>query len=334
MTNTTTETRRPFLNRNVGCVINANGGKKPYALMMGAYLTKDAEYLVGAGDKKNQLRMNIAINVNPFSLLGEDVAAAHADDLYTSEASPFMQLVAFGNLADQYKGLTKGAKIFFAGPLSLRAFKRKDGNDGFSVQAIANELIAADCNAGKGDNPKTSVYCMTNLWKDKSGKENTQKLCLLTGTVKSSKELTTTANGNVVRNFNLELGLSATRAEALCNGTYSKDATYFEGRYVNLGRWGEGAKHLDKVLVPGNVIAVLSTLVAREGDDGSKYINGTALDIAVLKWAQNTSGSAPATTSAPASAPAPAPMPAPEYNAPEGGGFAIMDEGDEDDLPF
>lgn len=334
MTNTTTT--RPFLNRNTGISINANGGRKPYALMMGAFLTKDAEYVIGEGDKKNQIRCNIAINSNPFALLGEDVAAEHAGDPYTSEESPFMQLIAFGELADQYKGLKKGAKIFFAGPLSLRAFTRRDGNEGFAVQVIANELIAADCRAGKGDNPKDSIYCMTNFWKDKSGKENMQKLCLLTGTVKSSKELTATANGNVVRNFNVELGLSATRAEALCNGTYNKDATYFEGRYVNLGRWGEAAKHLDKVLVPGNVVAVLATLVAREGDDGSKFINGTALDIAVLKWAQDSSGSAPAATSTPASAPTPAPMPAPEtYNAPEGDGwYAVLDEDDEDGLPF
>lgn len=45
-TNTTQETRRPFLNRNVGYVAGLNGGKQAYALLMGAYLTTDWNVII------------------------------------------------------------------------------------------------------------------------------------------------------------------------------------------------------------------------------------------------------------------------------------------------
>jgi len=341
MTNTT-ETRRPFLNRNTGLCVTPNGAKKTYALMMGAYLTKDADYRRGENGKKNQLRCNIAINVNPWSLLGEEVEKAHVGDPYTSADKPFMQLVAFGDLADRYVGLKKGAKIFFAGPISVQTFKRTNGEEGAAVQVIANELIVASSKAGAGDGPKDGVYCMTNVYADKTtGQEKTQKLCLITGTVRSSKELNVTPTGREVRNFTIEVGMSATKAEALCNGTFSETISYPESRYVNLGRWGEAAKHLDKVLIPGNVVAVLASLNVREGDDGARYVNGTARDISVLRWAQSAQATAQApaqaTTQAPAQASAPAPTQAmdSDSNFAPGGEFAYADlDDDDDDVPF
>ena len=335
MTNTT-ETRRPFLNRNVGFVAGLNGGKQAYALLMGAYLTTDADFRTGADGKKDLLRCNIAINVNPWSLLGKEVEEAHADDPHINADAPFMTLAAFGETAKRYAGLKKGTKILFSGPLSVNTFKRKDGTEGAAVQVIANELMVASSRACDGDDPKGTMHCMTSMYKDQAGNEGEQRLCVLTGTVKSSKELNVTPAGQCVRNFTIDIGMSATKAEALCNGTFNKDTKYPEGSYVNLARWGEAAKHLDKVLVPGNVVAVLAALVVRETEDGNRFVNGTARDIAVLKWAKTDEVAAPAPEAAPASAPNSYPA-APEDSAEYAGsetGYAFADFDEEDELPF
>lgn len=331
-TNNTTETRRPFLNRNVGYVAGLNGGKQAYALLMGAYLTTDADFRTGTDGKKDLLRCNIAINTNPWSLLGEEVEKAHADDPNINADAPFMTLVAFGETAKRYAGLKKGAKIFFAGPLSVNTFKRKDGTEGAAVQVIANELMVASSRASEGDSPKGSVCYMTNVYTDKkTGKDMEQRMCVLTGVVKSSKERNVTVTGQYVRNFTIDIGMSATKAEALCNGTFDKDAKYPEGSYVNLARWGEAANHLDKVLVPGNVVTVLATLVIRETENGNRYVNGTARDIAVLKWAKTDPVQEPA-ANAPAQASAPADTADSDLNEEGGYEFAYVD--DEEDLPF
>ena len=185
-TNTTQETRRPFLNRNVGYVAGLNGGKQAYALLMGAYLTTDADFRTGADGKKDLLRCNIAININPWSLLGKEVEEAHADDPYINADAPFMTLAAFGETAKRYAGLKKGTKILFSGPLSVNTFKRKDGTEGAAVQVIANELMVASSRACDGDDPKGTVHCMTSMYKDQAGNEGEQRLCVLTGTVKVS----------------------------------------------------------------------------------------------------------------------------------------------------
>lgn len=333
-TTNTTETRRPYLNRNVGFVSGLNGGKQAYALLMGAYLTTDADFRAGTDGKKDLLRCNIAINVNPWSLLGEEVEKAHADDPKINANAPFMTLVAFGDMAKQYAEMKKGTKILFSGPLSVNTFKRNDGTEGAAVQVIANDLMIASSRACEGDEPKGYVSCMTNVYKDKAGKDVEQRMCVLTGVVKSSKERNVTATGQMVRNFTIDIGMSATKAEALCNGTYDKNIKYPEGSYINLARWGKAANHLDKVLIPGTMVAVLATLVIRETEDGKRFVNGTARDIAVLKWTQASEAALEQGNASNNATPANTQADAPDSNPVDESGYEFADIDDEDTLPF
>ena len=86
-------------------------------------LTRDPEYTPALGEKKQYVRLSVAV------------------DRRYGDQTDFFEVVAFGNTADAvHRYLAKGRKIAVTGEMQSRKYQAKDGSNRIAWSILANEV--------------------------------------------------------------------------------------------------------------------------------------------------------------------------------------------------
>lgn len=312
-----------FLTMSTGTTVAKDGAKIPYAFHVEANVASNNGFRAGDGDKPSILNLSVGVGRNPWILLGQDAVAEQSGNPDINEDAPFVQLAIFGKEAERLRDIQKGAKIVFSGRPEINRYKKKaTGEDAAAVRVFVDNIYQLASRSGTADDVRTTVSSRENYYESR-GKTGSQRLGMISGKVISAENLRTTSTGKEVISAKLELAIPALQAEALINGTYSKDAQYGNFKQVTISVWGARATHMDRILVPGNKLVITGSASTNEGKDGRKYVNVSVRDLSVLEWATP----APA---APADAPAVPATPAETASTP----FDELDDYSGMDLPF
>lgn len=324
-------TRKSYLAMDVGATLDKNGNVIPYAFFVEGIVTSVGTFREASDGKPAVQNMSILVGRNPWALLGKDVEAEQANNPDINDDKRFVSVGVFGNAAARIKDIKKGQKVVLCGRPAKNNYKKKTGEDATVVSLNVDEIYICQNKNGDAEAPRSWVNSIVNRY-ERQGEAQTQNVGLLACTVTKPVEVRTTQSGQTVASTKVKLALPATEADARINREYNKETDYGSYMEASLAVWGPRASRMEKILAPGNVLAVLVSSKANNGNDGNTYINLNARDLSVMKWATPIDAAAPAANDTPSAEAAPAAdaAPADDGNVPN---FATIDD-DDMDLPF
>lgn len=334
--------QRPFLSLYTGVRENKNGEISPYIYHGEGFITKaPSRHRAASGDKSAVYTVNVSITRNPWSILGPEMVKEEAENPSINEDKPFIELVAFGSLAERLNDMNipPKTKVAFCGRPQRRVFTRKDGGEGHILSVVLDNIYLLATKNHIGDKPGNTIVRGENVYKGRNGEVKEQLVSLLAGTIKNVSAINT-YNGRSKIDFDLELPVPAKLVHALATGTYQRGADYGNYRIIRVAIWGPRVSHMGLVLTPGNVVAVTGSTKDRNFN-GQTYINMNMREISVLSWATPVPGAnaadAPYDGAAPQEEMSVGSPAIPAVNEPDedfGDLSELMDFGDEDGLPF
>lgn len=302
----------------------------PYAFQLEGYISSSAPYFKEASGEKNAfLSTSIGLPCASDMLLALAKGEYDREKAYTG--SEFADLKLFGQRAEKFSSvLNKGRRVIVAGLLKEEAFTRKDGTPGQKLVVEVDNLI--DAGSRKDSIDPTigdDIAVITMAYTTKDGVNHTVPMaCTMSGTVIGCRGLATGSNGIPYLSFGIRTKMPAEKINDLVNGTYSKDKAYDTKKtIVNVTVFRKEAERLAKVLTDGAVVVVSGPVEAREYNGNTSYQMQPRLGaVTIIKFGPRPDGSAAPTGTAAAAAA--------ETPDPNAGGFAILDEDGDDELPF
>lgn len=240
----------------------------PYAFQVEGNLTRPPE-LRQTNNGNPVLNNSIGI--------GRPAAALYAlaDGSYDKDATypenNFVEIVAFGDIAEEMANLEKGTRIVVAGEMSKRAWTDKAGAERESVQIKVSQFAVLSCKAApKGAVAKTTVPA-TNLYTDKNGEDKMAPIaCLVSGNLHKVEELGTSPNGISYLHFSMFAQEPAAKVLDKAYGRDTADKEYDEKKkLIWCSVFNKQAESLAKLLKEGMTVAVSGSISENVYNGGS-----------------------------------------------------------------
>lgn len=290
----------------------------PFAFIVEGNLTHPGD-IRKKGDK-TYANNSIGIGMPAFRLL------ALADGTYDKDATypetPFVDLVAFDEVAERLGALPKGARIAVAGKIAKHTYTGTDNAVHESVQITVQDFAVLSCKAvEKGVVAKVTVPATEVYTKDDEEHKNAMA-CLVSGNIYSVGELgASSTTGNSYLQFSMFAQEPAQKVLDKATGVSTKDKEYDEKMcLINVSCFGKQAEAMAKLLKKGMKVCI-SGRISENVYEGKSRIQMSCSGLCVIERP------AEAATEAPTD-------PAAAEAAPTEGFAAIPEDEDEEQLPF
>lgn len=303
----------------------------PFAFQVEGNLTKPAE-LQQLSDGRAVLNNSIGIGRSAFAMF------AAAEGTYDKDAeypdNNFIDLTAFGEIAERMAKLPKGSRIVVAGKMSKRTWSDKAGAEHENIQILVSEFASLACKANaKGADAATTIPA-TNQYKRKTGElGHAPVACLVSGNIFSVDELTTSPSGTPLIHFSVFAQEPAAKVLDKARGVDVSGKEYDpKHTLIRCSVFGKQAEGLAKLLKKGMRV-VVSGRIAENVYEGKSSVQMVVSGLNVINPEPATGSSAVI------------PLPEDAGEAPVGGAAAATGEvdsaffqGEDDDddsgLPF
>ena len=296
----------------------------PFAFIVEGNLTHPGD--VAKKDDTLYSRNSMGISMSAFRLMALAEGTFDKDAEYPD--NPFVDLVAFGGMAERLGALPKGARIAVAGKMSRRKFPGKDGAEHEAVQITVQDFAVLNCKAVDDPEGATATVPATEVYTKDGEEHKNPTACLVSGNIYSVGELgNSKTSGRPYLQFSVFAQEPAQKVLDKATGMDTKDKEYEEKHtIINVSCFGAQAEAMAKLLKKGMTVC-LSGRISENVFEGKSRIQMSCSGLCVVKFpavgaVAPTEGAAP-TDSGEAEA------------AAAGDGFVpVAEDDDEDELPF